>query len=80
MKTFGDFIKESREARGLSQRELGRLSGLSGAFISKLESNKTQRLSVNTLRNLSTALKMSFNYISSIYENKPVELSENARQ
>lgn len=57
---LGDYIKEIRESRGLSQRELGRLAGISGAAISKIEASKSAP-SINTLKNIARALKVSFN-------------------
>jgi transcriptional regulator with XRE-family HTH domain len=59
-KVLGEFIKKTRIARGLSQRELGRLAGLSGAFISQLESGETKNPSYTTIKNIAQALKVSF--------------------
>jgi transcriptional regulator with XRE-family HTH domain len=56
---LGEFIKQTRTARGLSQRELGRLAGLSGAFISQLESGESKRPSYITIKNIAKALKVS---------------------
>lgn len=55
---LGDFVKEEREKRGLTQRELGKLAGLTGSFISRIESGKYRGSSPETLIGLATALKI----------------------
>ena len=36
--TFGEYLKELRKSKGLTQKELAELSGFSNAEISKIES------------------------------------------
>lgn len=62
---LGDFIRETRLNRKLSQRELGRLAGISGAYVNKLESNKIDKPSFETLDNLARALKIPINKLRS---------------
>ena len=64
---LGEYIKELRLSRGLSQRELGRLAGLSGAFISQLESGESKRPSMESLRSIASALKVAFSEITAQY-------------
>lgn len=55
---LGEFVKEERDRRGLSQRELGKLAGLTGSFISRIESGQYKGSSPETLTSLATALKI----------------------
>jgi HTH-type transcriptional regulator, competence development regulator len=56
---FGDALRRFREERGLSLRELGKLSGVSYAYIQRLESNEKTAPSDEVLEALSNALKLS---------------------
>lgn len=38
-KSFGEFIREKRHEKGISLRELARISGLSPTFLSQIERN-----------------------------------------
>lgn len=40
METFGERLRRLRRARGLSVRELARLSGKSGGYISRIETGQ----------------------------------------
>jgi transcriptional regulator with XRE-family HTH domain len=55
---LGNFVRELRLKRGLSQRELGRLVGISGAYINKLEADKVSKPSFETLDKLAGVLKV----------------------
>lgn len=50
------FVKSKREEKGLSQEELARLSGVSRATISMLETNTTAKTSTTTLIKIARAL------------------------
>jgi transcriptional regulator with XRE-family HTH domain len=50
-------IKELREKKGWSQRQLGRAAGLSTNHISKIESDVTQNPRIDTLLKISIALE-----------------------
>ena len=52
-------IKELREQAGLSPRDLATRSGLSPAYISKLESGEYETFSLKTLKQLSEGLKLT---------------------
>jgi transcriptional regulator with XRE-family HTH domain len=55
---LGEFVKEEREKRGLTQRELGKLAGFTGSFISRIESGKFKGDSAETLASLAAALRI----------------------
>ena len=54
--TFGEYVKELRCKRDLSQRELAKLSDLSNAEISRLEKGVRKNLSIKTLMKLANGL------------------------
>ena len=54
--TFGEFIKEKRIEKGLSQRKLSALCELSNTEIYLIESGKRKYLTVETLIKLSKGL------------------------
>ena len=54
--TFGEYVKELRCKRDLSQRELAKLSDLSNAEISRLEKGERKNLSIKTLMKLANGL------------------------
>ena len=55
----GRRIKERREARGLTQTELGAAAGITQGTLSSIERGKTQNPEVGTILNLASALKTS---------------------
>jgi transcriptional regulator with XRE-family HTH domain len=56
---FGDALKRFREDRGLSLRELDKLSGVNYAYIQRLESNEKTAPSDEKLDALFSALKLT---------------------
>jgi transcriptional regulator with XRE-family HTH domain len=56
---FGDALKRFREERGLSLRELDKLSGVSYAYIQRLENNDKTAPSDDKLNDLCSALKLT---------------------
>jgi len=56
--TLGEVVKKYRIERGLSQRELAKLSGLSPSFISLLEKGRYKFTSQATLDKLARALRI----------------------
>lgn len=56
---FGEALKRFREERGLSLRELDKLSGVSYAYIQRLENNEKTAPSDEVLESLGNALKLS---------------------
>jgi transcriptional regulator with XRE-family HTH domain len=57
--SFGGYVKELREHRGLSQWELSRLSGLGRSHISRLELDDYKHPSAETFLALAKALKIN---------------------
>ena len=55
-KTFSEKIKELREAKGITQGELSRLSGVSVAEICRIEKGERHNPSINLLNKLLSAL------------------------
>lgn len=55
-KKFSEKIKELREAKGITQGELSRLSGVSVAEICRIEKGERQNPSINLLNKLLSAL------------------------
>ena len=55
-RSIGRRLKQTRESRGLSQAQLGRVSGVGQAYISSLEAERQRNPGIETLRKLATAL------------------------
>ena len=64
------YVKETRLKRGLSQAELAKLSGLSPAFICRIEKGDYKSVTVDSLSKLSHALKVSVGDLSNLVLNK----------
>ncbi|GLW67308.1 hypothetical protein Arub01_55510 [Actinomadura rubrobrunea] len=56
--TIGDLVQSVRKRRGLTQRELAELSGVSLSLIRKLEQGEREDTRLETLRKLAMALKV----------------------
>lgn len=52
MENYNEYLKALREAKGLSLREVERLTEVSNAYLSQLESGKIKQPSPNTLYKL----------------------------
>lgn len=59
-KSLGKILKEARELKGISLRELEIQSGISNAYLSQLENDKIKKPSANTLYRLSELFNMNF--------------------
>jgi len=71
--TIGKVLKEARESRRLSLREVEIQSGISNAYLSQLENDKIKKPSANTLYKLSSLFKIDFDdlmVIAGIVEKK----------
>lgn len=55
----GALIRQRREAKGLSQRDLAELVDIPQSYISRLESGSRQSTSIATLRRLAAVLEVS---------------------
>ena len=58
-KKLAEIVKEAREARQLSQRQLSATIQMSGSYIAHLENGNIQP-TVKTLKNLSDALRLPY--------------------
>ena len=67
---LGAKIKEVRKEQGLSQGELGRLSGIHEKLVSKYE-NERIKPTADTLKKIAQALHISADYL--IFDNTPKE-------
>ena len=68
MDVLGKMIKTARQARNLTQEELGRLIGVQKAQISKLESSANSA-TVNTILKVFKALKADINFNVKLEDN-----------
>ena len=55
-----DNLRKAREAKGITQEELERLSGISQSMISSLETGRIPNPTIATVRSLSSALGIAF--------------------
>lgn len=67
--TYNDFIREKREKLHYTTRELGKMVGVSGSYISMIENNKINKIpSEEVLEKLCVALKMDINEEEKFYD------------
>lgn len=57
--TIGENIRNERKTKGITQEQLAELSNISLNFISKIERNERQNISVKTLLSIATALEVT---------------------
>ncbi|MDR6941347.1 helix-turn-helix domain-containing protein [Mucilaginibacter pocheonensis] len=79
-KTLGGLLKEARELRRLSLREVETQSGISNAYLSQLENDKIKKPSANTLYKLSGLFKIDFDDLmvtAGIVEKKETSTAKN---
>ncbi len=67
---LGDFVKDTRFKRGLSQAELAKLADLSPSFICRIEKGDYKSVTVASLQKLSRALKIGMNELSNLVLDK----------
>ncbi|MGA2367326.1 MAG: helix-turn-helix transcriptional regulator [Dehalococcoidia bacterium] len=67
---LGDFVKDTRFKRGLSQAELAKLADMSPSFICRIEKGDYKSVTVASLQKLSRALKVSMNDMSNLVLDK----------
>ncbi len=63
---LGDYVKETRSKRGLSQAELAKLADLSPSFICRIEKGDYKSVTLASLSKLSRALKVSVHEMSNL--------------
>jgi transcriptional regulator with XRE-family HTH domain len=79
MESMGDRIRRLRQARDMSQEELGRLCGVSGAAVNQWESGATKSIRLPTVLMLMDALKTDLAYLVHGPERRPVDQGSHAR-
>jgi transcriptional regulator with XRE-family HTH domain len=67
---LGDYVKDTRSKRGLSQAELAKLADLSPSFICRIEKGDYKSVTVASLSKLSRALKVPINDLSNLLLDK----------
>ena len=60
-KKIGELIAESREKKGLSQRQLAKIAKISNAELSKIESGEREIPNPKTLRKISNIIDVNYN-------------------
>ena len=63
---LGEYVKETRSKRGLSQAELAKLADLSPSFICRIEKGDYKSVTLASLNKFSRALKVSVNELSNL--------------
>ena len=63
---LGDYVKETRSKRGLSQAELAKLADLSPSFICRIEKGDYKSVTIASLNKLSRSLKVPINELSNL--------------
>ena len=63
--TFGEYLKELRKSKGLTQKELAELSGFSNAEISKIESGDRKKPSPDLLKAIAPHLEVPYELLMS---------------
>lgn len=62
-KTFGAFIRDLREKRGLGVNQLAQYVGISGAEISRIERGERKKISPTLLRELAPRLGVTYEFL-----------------
>ena len=60
MKTVGEIIKQARESKGYSQRQLGLYTGISNTEISKIESGQRQNPAPEILKKIAPQIGVTY--------------------
>lgn len=82
--TLGDVIKEYRINNNMTMEDIAKISGLSKGYISMLEKNENPRTkkpivpSLETIRQIATALNINFNEIISLID-QTISLDDNSK-
>jgi|SRR5699024_868128 len=71
--TFGEYIKKTRNEKGLSSRELARRAGVSQAYLSQLETGKNNNPTAETISKLAKALEVD--YMELLFQTELVQRS-----
>lgn len=62
--SFGERVKQAREARGMSQRELSEAAGLHKSHIPLIEGGRRENVALDTARAIAAALNVSVGWLT----------------
>lgn len=65
MKRIGEFLKNAREAAGLTQHEVAERAGLTAAYVSQVESGRRADPQFSTIVKMCTALRITTDHVAS---------------
>ena len=65
---FAEVVTAKRKQMGLSQRQLGQLTGISNVTLSRMEKDPTLVPDIRTVKALSEALHLDYNYLLSLID------------
>ena len=72
--TFGERLKLARERRGLSLRDLARLTKMNPGYLSRIEAGKHPRLSIDTVKLLAKTLAVTADWLVGMYEDQELDI------
>lgn len=72
MKEVGRVVRQAREARGLSQRQLGQSAGISHTYVSKIEGGESKGLGYDVLRNVAATLGIQAAELEALLYDRPL--------
>lgn len=73
---FGERLKQVRERRGWSQRDLARNAAVDHAWISRLESGERHNIQLDAAAKLATALGVSMDYLAGLTKKRRPIIAE----
>lgn len=78
MSSFGDYVKQIRESKGLTLNQTAMYSGISAAQLSRIENGKRGTPKPPTIKALSEALKIDYDELMKVagYIDQPVSNNE----
>lgn len=62
-KSLGEILKESRELKGLSLRDVEEITDISNAYLSQMENDKIKKPSADILHKLAGLYKIDFSFL-----------------
>ncbi len=77
--TFGERVKELRKARGVSQRDLAGRVGIDFTYLSKIENDRMEPPSEDTIRRIAEALDASADDLLVLADRFPSDLADDLK-
>lgn len=78
--TFGERLRRTRRARGMTQRQLAELVSVDFTYLSKLENNRLPPPADSTITRLSEALTVSPDELFAVARKVPTELRRRVKE